>query len=66
MSVTIVHPDLGESTCSESAVRLHERNGWKRAKAAAPKSEAPAPAKKAASPAPNPTTTKSPTVGEES
>lgn len=27
---TITHPDLGEATCSESAVRVHERNGWKR------------------------------------
>lgn len=61
---TITHADLGEATCSESAVRLYEANGWKR-KAAAKKSEAPAPAKKADSPAPNPTT-KSPTVGEES
>lgn len=45
---TIVHPDLGESTCSESAVRLYERNGWKR-KPAAKKSGASAPASEKAS-----------------
>ena len=56
MSVTIVHPDLGESTCSESAVRLHERNGWKR-KAADKKSGASAPASEKASTAVADTTT---------
>ena len=57
MSVTIVHPDLGESTCSESAVRLHEANGWKR-KPADKKSEAPAPAKKASTAVADTTTNK--------
>jgi len=61
----IVHPDLGESTCSESAVRVHERAGWKRKADAPQKSVASAPAKKAASPAPTPNTN-GPTAGEES
>lgn len=45
---TITHPDLGESTCSEDAVRLYERNGWKR-KAADKKSDAKASASEKAS-----------------
>ena len=66
-TVTIYHPKLGETTCSESAVRIHERNGWSRK--APKKSEAAkaTPAKKAASPAANtPNPTDGPTAGEES
>lgn len=61
---TIYHPTLGESACSESAVRLHERNGWSTDKPSKKSAATPAAANKAASPAP--TTNNGPTAGEES
>ena len=46
--ITLHHPKAGTLECDESAVRVHERNGWSRKAPAAAKPAKAAPATAAA------------------